>query len=122
MKDELRYCEKHEIYKTMASMINHYSTIIQDDSHKEMAFDRLEYLLIFLEECIKNKMLKDSDILEEILSMVNSVDELFIEIIKNTEDINRKVNQEMKDYLLSKTREFNSVTNVISDYYKVKNK
>jgi len=108
----------YKISEILSSIINSYSIIIINDSHKDIAFNRVEYLATFLNECTNNKMIHDTDIMKEIISIAESVDKLLLEIVKDIEDTKNKVNKQVKEYLLSKTNEFKNVTNSMTNDFK----
>ena len=108
----------YKISEILYSIIDNYSIIIKYDSHKDMAFNRVEYFMTFLNECIHNDMLDDQDIMNEVISMAQSVDKLLLEIVKDITDTKNKVNKQVKEYLLSKTNEFKNITNSMTNDFK----
>jgi hypothetical protein len=83
-----------------------YKIILKNDLYKGSTYNQIKYLLTFIEECHKNNVLDDAEILEEIKSMTDSVYNLLKGYVDNINDINFKANQQFKDYLKKKTEEF----------------
>lgn len=116
------YYSFRDIKEAIETLIHNYKTILQNEFHKELAYSRLEYLLKFLEECKKNEMIKDDEILTEVRSMVESLNKLFQQIVDDINDINTKANNELKEHIKSITKRYVADTNQMIKDFKEYNK
>jgi hypothetical protein len=110
------------IFNLINNIEKQYKTIINNDSFKETAFNKVQYLSTFIEECYNNKVLDDKDIINQIKEMCSATDKLLSELVKNIEDTENKVKKEVKEHLLALTKEFMDNTNSMIDDFKEFNK
>lgn len=116
-------CDGAYLFYELYDIIDKYKTILKNDFHKDMALNRLEYIVTFMEECKKSEMLKDVDVVNEMKESISSVDNLFTRLVTEINDINDKVNKQVKEYLLTKTKEFKDVTDgLLKDPKEVENR
>jgi hypothetical protein len=112
-----------DIYNLLRFIKTNYSIIINNKYSLDLAYNRLLYLLTFIEECKKNNMMNEPEILEEIKSMSESVDNLFKELVQSINDMNTQANNQLKEYLKSKAKEFVSISDeMVKDFKNLNNK
>jgi hypothetical protein len=110
------------IFNFINNIEKQYKIILNNDSFKETAFNKVQYLSTFIEECYNNKVLDDKDIINQIKEMCSATDKLLNELVRNIEDTENKVKKEVKEHLLALTTEFMDNTNSMINDFKEFNK
>lgn len=101
------------LINNLTLVITKYKKIIRQELYRDMVANRVEYIIILLEECINDKSLGDNA--DKILEMLQITGDFFDEILQQINDKEKAIMDSKNVYIREQMIKFNETTKTMKE-------